>query len=434
MQGMKKFLTVALALTLGGSLMNSAAATDIRIYPSFTEVREQVSSTGKTLTVALPQEAWNGVIGGSLDLEGLAFDSAVQKLEANWLSGLEGKTVYLEREDGKTEPVTLVRAKDLLVKDASGKYFTVAYDRLQFDVLPPANPLSPSQTLTYSLKNAGSGTLSYLTRSVSWQPRYTLKASDAGAQLSALADIRNATDLPYEVKNTELYAGDVNVQGDMMPPAPMLMRAEATSAQANYAAPKIQSGGEMRGLYKYTLSTAFTLPANSVVTLPFLTPKLTKFERYAGLNTYFGTDKREGTLSRFYRFTADDRLPAGPITVREDGRIVGQTNISETRKGGEVEFSLGDDPDVAYTRTVQTVSQVKNDKGNVTKTTYKVTYTFESSKSRSVRAEVTERVGGRRVTIDSAAPVQNQGTAELRVDVPANGKVSKTFTVVVDNG
>lgn len=414
--------------------MTHAAATDIRIYPSFTEVREQVSSAGKTLTVALPQEAWNGVIGGSLDLEGLAFDSAVQKLEANWLSGLEGKTVYLEREGGKTEPVTLVRAKDLLVKDASGKYFTVSYDKLQFDVLPPANPLSPSQTLTYSLKNAGSGTLSYLTRSVSWQPRYTLKASDAGAQLSALADIRNSTDQPYDVKNTELYAGDVNVQGDMMPPAPMLMRAEAATTQAGYAAPKVQSGGELRGLYKYTLSTAFTLPANSVVTLPFLTPKLTKFERYAGLNTYFGTDKREGTLSRFYRFTADDRLPAGPVTVREDGRIVGQTNISETRKGGEVEFTLGDDPDMSYTRTVQTVSQVKDAKGNPTRTTYKVTYTFESSKSRAVRAEVTERVGGRRVTIDSAAPVQNQGTAELRVDVPAKGKVSKTFTVVVDNG
>ncbi|WP_339096749.1 DUF4139 domain-containing protein [Deinococcus sp. VB343] len=429
---MKRLLTVALALTLGGA-MDKAAATDIRIYPSFTEVREPVSSAGKTLTVALPQEAWNGVIGGSLDLEGLAFDSAVQKLEANWLSGLEGKTVYLEREGGKTEPVTLVRAKDLLVKDASGKYFTARYEDLQFDVLPPANPLSPSQTLTYSLRNAGSGTLSYLTRSVSWTPRYTLKASDAGAQLAALADIRNATDLPYEVKNTELYAGDVNVQGDMMPPAPMLMRAEATSAQAGYAAPKIQSGGEMRGLYKYTLSTAFTLPASSVVTLPFLTPKLTKFERYAGLNTYFGTDKREGTLSRFYRFTADDRLPAGPVTVREDGRIVGMAFISETRKGGEVEFTLGEDPDVAYTRTVQTVGQVKDAKGNVTKTTYKVTYAFESSKSRTVRAEVTERVGGRRVTIDSAAPVQNQGTATLKVDVPAGGKVSKSFTVVVDN-
>ncbi|MHA0034701.1 DUF4139 domain-containing protein [Deinococcus sp. PESE-13] len=425
-----------LMLALGGALLSHAAATDIRIYPSFTEVREPVSAAGKTLTVALPQEAWNGVIGGSLDLEGLAFDSAVQKLETNWLSGLEGKTVYLEREDGKTEPVTLVRAKDLLVKDASGKYFTVSYDKLQFDVLPPANPLSPSQTLTYSLKNAGSGTLSYLTRSVSWQPRYTLKASDAGAQLSALADIRNATDLPYEVKNTELYAGDVNVQGDAMPFAARAYSAELSSGPMGPAgpAPKIESGGDLRGLYKYTLSSAFTLPANSVVTLPFLTPKLTNFERYVGLETYFNTGTQDGTLNRFYRFTADDRLPAGPITVREEGRIVGQTNISDTRKGGKVEFSLGDDPDVHYTRTVQTVTQVKNDKGNVTKTTYKVTYAFESSKTRAVRAEITERVGGRRVIIGSTAPVQNQGTATLKVDVPAGGKVSRSFTVIVDNG
>ncbi len=414
--------------------MTNAAATDIRIYPSFTEVRERVSSAGKTLSVALPQEAWNGVIQGSLDLEGLNFDSAVQKLEANWLSSLEGKQVFLRRDDKdgpKVEPVTLVRAKDLLVRDAGGKYFTVQYSQLQFDVLPPANPLTPSQTLVFGLTQPGSGTLSYLTRSVSWSPRYTLKASDAGAQLTALADIRNGSDQPYEVKNTELYAGDVNVQGENMPmPALMMMRATAGVAAD---APKIQSGGELRGLYKYTLSTAFILPANSVVTLPFITPKLSTFERYVGLSTYFSTEKQTGTLSRFYRFTADDRLPAGPITVREEGRIVGQTNINDMRKGGKVEFMLGDDPDVAYTRTVQSVQQVKDSKGNVTKSTYKVTYAFESSKSRAVRAEVTERVGGRKVFIDNAPAVQNQASAELRVDIPANGKVSKSFTVVVDN-
>ncbi|ASN80912.1 DUF4139 domain-containing protein [Deinococcus ficus] len=422
-----------LALTILSS--SAALATDLRIYPSFTEVREAVSSTGNTLTVALPQEAWAGVIGGSLDLEGLAFNSAIQKLEANWLSTLEGKTVFLRGEDGKVEPVTLVRAKDLLVKDSSGRYFSVRYEQLQFDVLPPSNPLSPSQTLTFNLKAPGTGTLSYLTRSVTWQPRYTLKASDAGAQLSALADVRNGTDLPYDVKNTELYAGDVNVQGGGYPP-PMPMAAvtaESAYGRAADAAPKIENAGDLRGLYRYALTTPFTLPANSVVTLPFLTPKLTSFERYVGLNTYFSTGTQEGTLNRFYRFKADDRLPAGPITVREDNRIVGQTNIGETRKGGEVEFTLGDDPDVAYTRAVQTVTQTKDAKGNVTKTTYKVTYTLESSKTRQVRAEITERVGGRLVTIDTGKATQNQALATVKVDVPANGKVSRSFTVVIDN-
>lgn len=430
---MKPTLLLAAALALG-----TANATDLRIYPSFAEVRQPVTSTGTALNVSLPQQAWENVLAGSLDLEGLAFDSAVQKLEANWLSGLEGKTVFLVQTtaDGeKTEPVTLVRARDLLVKDAAGRYFNVRYEQLRFDTPPPTNPLSPSQTLTYTLPKAGSGTLVYLTRSVGWSPRYTLKASTAGAQLSALADIRNTTELPYDVKDTELYSGDVSVQANPQAQASyeaadMVMRAAPVTAAP---APKIGSGSELRGLYRYALTTPFTLPANSVVTLPFLTPKLSSFERYVGLNTYFNVATQSGTLDRSYRFKADARLPAGPITVREEGRLVGQTRIDETREGGTVEFSLGDDPDVEYTRTVQTVSQAKDSKGNVVKTTYKVTYAFESSKARSVRAEITERVGGRVVVIDSAAPTKNGGIASLKVDVPAKGKISRSFTVVVDN-
>ncbi len=431
---MKRTLLVASALTLG-----AAHATDLRIYPSFAEVRQPVSSSGTTLNVSLPQQAWENVLAGSLDLEGLAFNSAVQKQEANWLSGLEGKTVFLARntDDGeKTEPVTLIRARDLLVKDAAGRYFNVRYEQLRFDTPPPTNPLSPSQTLSYNLPKAGSGTLVYLTRSVGWSPRYTLKASSAGAQLSALADIRNTTELPYDVKDTELYSGDVNVQANPnaqanFEAADMVMRGAPAPMAAQ--APKIGGGSELRGLYRYALSTPFTLPANSVVTLPFLTPKLSSFERYVGLNTYFNVATQSGTLDRSYRFKADARLPAGPITVREEGRLVGQTRLDETREGGTVDFSLGDDPDVEYTRTVQTVNQSKDSKGNVVRTTYKVTYAFESSKERSVRAEITERVGGRTIIIDSSAPTRNGGIAALKVDVPAKGKVSKSFTVVVDN-
>lgn len=427
-------LMLASALALG-----SANATDLRIYPSFAEVRQPVSSSGTTLSVSLPQQAWENVLPGSLELDGLAFDSAVQKLEANWLSSLEGKTVFLvqsTQEGEKTEPVILIRARDLLVRDAVGRYFNVRYEQLRFDTPPPTNPLSPMQTLTYNLPRAGSGTLVYLTRSVGWSPRYTLKASNAGAQLSALADIRNTTELPYDVKNTELYSGDVSVQANPdaqanFEAADMATRSLAAPVAA--PAPKISGGSELRGLYRYSLSTAFTLPANSVVTLPFLTPKLTTFERYVGLNTSFNVATQTGTLDRSYRFKADARLPAGPLTVREDGRLVGQTRLDETRQGGTVDFALGDDPDMEYTRTVQTVSQVKDSKNNVVKTTYKVTYAFESSKDRPIRAEITERVGGRVIVIDSAAPTRNGGVATLKVDVPAKGKVSKSFTVVVDN-
>ncbi|GGR82995.1 DUF4139 domain-containing protein [Deinococcus sedimenti] len=425
---MKNALHTALAATLA---LGSASAADLRIYPSFSEVREPVTADTNTLRLNLPLDTWQNILSGSLDLEGLSFTQAIQKQEANWLTSLEGQTIYLRR-DGKTEPVTLIRARDLLVKDAQGRYFTARYEDLQFDVAPPANPQAPTQSVTYTLAQPGKGTLSYLTRAVTWTPRYTLKASSGGAQLSALADIRNTTEQAYDVRTTELYAGDVNIQNQQE--AAYMMRGAMMDAVPSAApAPKIESQGELRGLYRYALTTPFQLPANSVTTLPFITPKLSTFERYAGLQTYFDPSPREGNLNRSYRLKADQRLPAGPITVREDGRIVGQTSIPDTRQGGTVDFSLGEDPDLNYTRTVQQTAQVKNAQGNVTKTTYKVTYAFESSKDRTVRAEITERIGGRIITIDTMAPVKNQGAANLRVDVPAKGKVSKSFTVVIDN-
>ncbi|KEF34988.1 hypothetical protein RDMS_04105 [Deinococcus sp. RL] len=425
---MKQLLTAALLAALG-----TASAADLRIYPSFAEVREPVRATGGTLTVTLPEAAWAGLIPGTLDLDGLPFTSAVQRQEPNWLASLEGKTVFLKRPGEATQPVTLIRARDLLVRDAQGRYLTARYEDLSFDVAPPVNPLSPTQTLTFTLPGAGAGTLAYLTRGVTWAPRYTLRASSQGAQLSALADIRNGTDLAYDVKTTELYAGDVEVRGQPVPFPGAALRNQAADVETTAAAPTINSQGELRGLYRYALSAPFTLPANSVVTLPFLTPKLTGFERYAGLNTYFTPQNTSGTLSRFYRLKADERLPGGLVTVREEGRLVGQTSIPETAAGAQIEFSLGNDPDVRYMRAVQTVSSERNAQGNPVKTTYRVTYTFESSKDRPVRAEVTEVVGGRRIVIDSAPARQNQARAELRVDVPAGGKATRSFTVVVDN-
>ena len=79
------------------------------------------------------------------------------------------------------------------------------------------------------------------------------------------------------------------------------------------------------------------------------------------------------------------------------------------------------------------MKQDKDAKGNVTRTTYKVTYAFESSKARAIRAEITERIGGRIIIIDSRTPVQNQGLAELKVEIPAKGKISRSFTVVIAN-
>ncbi|AWN23773.1 hypothetical protein DKM44_11495 [Deinococcus irradiatisoli] len=416
-------LTKAAGLLLTLAL-STAHATDLRIYQNFGEVRTPINVPSTTYKVELPDSAWNNLVPGSIDLEGLNYTQAVQRRGTSWLASLEGKTVTLH-EDGKTQPVTLVRASDLLIKDASGQYRNVSYAQLSFPVLPPENAQQPLQSLTYTLQKPGAGVLSYLTRALSWTPRYTLKTSGSAAALSALADIRNTSDQAYNVTATELFAGQVELQ-DARPVFYEMRGAADNVASAPAPAPKVGTLGTVNGLYRYGLDSAFTLPANSTYTLPFLTPKLSTFERFASLSTYFNTQKSSGTLNRSYRLKADQNLPGGQLTVREDGRIAGQTTIDETAKGEEVEFSLGRDPDIRYTRTVQTLSTTKN--GG----TYKVTYSFESSKDRQVRAEITEQVGGRKVGIDGVTR-ENQGTAELRVDVPAGGKASKSFTVVIDN-
>ena len=426
MTNVTKSVTLAVSLSLAGV----AGASDLRIYQNFGEVRTPITAEGKTFVVNLPETVWGNLIPGTIDLEGLTITQAVQSRGVSWLAGLEGKTLTL-RESGPqgttTEKVTLVRASDLLIKDASGQYRNVSFAQLSFPSMPPENAQNPTQNLVYSLTQPGKGTLSYLTRALAWTPRYTLKTSASSASLSALADIRNNSDQVYNVTATELFAGQVDVQDvQNFQMRGNVAMAQATSADAPAPAPKVGAMGTVNGLYRYGLDSAFTLGANSTYTLPFLSPKLSTFERYAGLNTYFNTQKSEGTLGRFYRLKADQNLPGGQLTVREDGRISGQTTIQETAKGEEVEFSLGRDPDIRYTRTVQTISATKN--GG----TYKVTYTFDSSKDRQVRAEVTEQVGGRKISIDGVTR-SNQGSAELKVDVPAKGKATKTFTVVIDN-
>ncbi|WP_425147289.1 hypothetical protein [Deinococcus sp.] len=414
----------ALTALTAAALLGTASAADLRIYSSFSEVRQPVNSSSQQFVLTLPQDVWNNLIPGTLDLDGLSFTSAVQSQQGNWLKSLEGQQVTL-REDGRETLVTLVRSGDLLIKDASGKYRTVAYSQLSFSAPPPKNPQSASQSVTYALTQAGSGTLSYLTRGITWSPRYTLKASGSSAALSALADIRNSTAQDYDVSATELFAGDVDIQGSgpqTFARMDAVMAAPAPAASMG----KLATLGTVNGLYRYGLSNAYTLPASSTITLPFLTPKLTSFERYAGLDTYFSVQGSQGTLNRSYRLKADQNLPGGQLTVREDGRISGQTSLQETAKGEQVEFTLGRDPDVRYVRSVQTVSTTKN--GG----TYKITYSFESSKERAVRAEVNERVGGRKVTLDGATS-SNEGAASLRVDIPAKGEASRTFTVTIDN-
>jgi hypothetical protein len=425
-----------LALTVA-ALIGSAAATDLRIYSGFGEVRQPVAVTNGQVSVNLPVGLYTTILPDSLDLDGLGVTSRSLVQQANWLSSLEGQQVTL-LEDGKTERVTLIRARDLLIKDAQGLYRTVSAQNLAYDALPPVNPLSPSWQATFNVVgnvegvNVASPTLTYITRALSWTPRYSLKLSGTTAALTALADIRNSSEQAFNVNATELFAGEVQLESGQVYPLARAYAADAMVQTAAAPALKINSLGELRGLYRYGLDQPFTLPANGNVSLPFLNPKVT-FERFGVASLGFSLGGGKGNLNRGYRLKSDTELPAGPVTVREDGRLVGQVSVDTTSAGTPLDLNLGTDPDLTYTRSAAVTVQGKGTKSATT--TVRVTYVLENAKDRPTRFELTEYGLDERATLTGQATRTPEGNLLVKVDVPARsgtvkGKTTVTFTVV----
>lgn len=420
------------ALLLAPLLSTLAHATDLRVYPGFSEVRETVTVPGRRLEVTLAEGVWPGLLPGSLELRGLGLTGLVQDRGPGWLKRFEGQTVKL-RENGQSLPVTLVRASDLTIRDAAGDYRQVRLDQLAFPTLPPEEPLAGPRRLIFEVAQTGQGVFSYLTRSVTWSPRFILSAAGSNANLEALADIRNTATVPYTSQTTELFSGEANLARGPEGAVPAPIRTSVTgfytdTEDSAASPPTVNPAASLGGLYRYALDRPLTLPAGGTVTLPFLKTRLTSFERFAVLNTYFSPQGSRGALNRTYRLTADQSLPGGVLTVREEGRVVGQTTLVETEKGERIEFALGRDPEVRYGRVVKVLEATGQGSGK-----YQVTYTFENSKDRPLRVEVTERVYGRLALRLNGVERTGEGLVELRVDVPAKGSVTRSFTAEIEN-
>jgi len=408
-----------------------AHATDLRLYPQFAEVREPVTINAPRFTTVLPDGVLPGLLPGSIELRGIGFTQMTQDRTDSWLKTYEGTTLKLI-VDGNSEAVTLVRASDLTVRDAAGDYRRVTLNQLTFPTLPPEAGVAGSPRLTFDVTGSGPGMLQYLTRSLSWSPRFTLSAAGSHATLEALADLRNTSLVPYTAQTTELFSGEVGLARNPQQsgvPVTTLATAIATGDSEDMArtAPAVNPMTSVGGLYRYALDRPVLLPPQGAVTLPFLQTNVTLFDRSVSLNTYFTPASQRGALNRTYRITVDQALPGGVMTVREEGRVVGQTLVRESEKGERIEFVLGRDPEVRYRRDVKVVEPGERGSG-----TFDVTYVFENARDRVVRAEVTELVSGRTVTLGGVEKTSTN-SALLKVDVPAKGKATKTFTVMIEN-
>ena len=415
-------------LLLASSLFTTQAA-EVRFYSNFSEVRQTQTLKTSELSTSFDLESINQMVPGTLTLEGVKVLSQLQTAAPTktLLEAYEGQTVFLREGDKLTE-VKLIRASDGTVQDPkTGRYRVgVNVQNLELPSLPPLQE-SGKVTVKFGVDKPGVATLSYLSRALSWSPRYTLSVDKAGVpKLESLADLRNSTNEEVKVDSSELIAGEVNLtesgQPYPMPPSPMARG--NFQADAVMAAPKIGEGVEGAGVYSFALSNTFTLPARSVYSLPFLTPKVT-LERVDVLNTYFNPSFSKGKLNRLYRLKSDMLLPSGAVTVRDEGRLVGQARLSDLATGEQGELYLGSDPDVSYARAVQTLTQDK--KG----ASYRVTLTLTNAKKRDVAVEYTENFSGK-VVLEGQAERANEGL-KIKGTIPAGGKLERSYTLKFSN-
>lgn len=429
---------IALLLALVSSV---SLAADLRIYPTFTEVRQLARQE-----LTFPAAQWRWIQPGSFSVVGEPSTAiSLQPAEFDWLRTQEGKSVTWMPPGRPAVPATLERVDDLLLRLTSGEYVNAQRSELAFSERPP---VQGGVTLRLDgVDSAKSPSLVYRTQALFWRPRYELNVNGAVVNLAALAQIANLSDQVFTSGNVDLYGGSVQqpqlsfslLPGSVPLPSVALV-GQASSVTSNSLAGAgtagmnpITSAGEVRGLQCYALPGGLQLGRDESLTLPFLKPSTRDFTRYASVQSYFDAQNHSGSASRHYKFTSSLSLPTGPVDVREGDLLVGTVQLSAVQADKPVDLDLGADAELRYEKTVKRTGEEKNDKGQVLSISYQVTYRFISTKTTATRVSVREQLYGRSVSVDGQAAQNGQVVLNRQVDLPAKGKASLGFTLKLLN-
>lgn len=373
-----------LALALAGAV-SAARAADLTLYYSFAEVREPVRVTAPVFEWSPGADAFYQLLPGTLELEHPGITGRTAFMPSDMiLAAFEGKEVLVRRGDTQVR-ARVVNAQQLLF-EANGQYFQA--DPLSV-TYPSLEGVRFTPTFRWTLSGAsGNATLSYLTRGLTWQPRYALTVTGSTPSLTGWADVANNTSGSFSAPKLTLMAGQANLASQPMMaegrggggmPAPVASMAMDA---------KVVASGEAGGLQSFTYPSPVTIPPRSTTSVPFIQPKVT-LERVLQYQAGFNTAPRTVVpLQRIYTLTPDADLPAGTVTVREDGRVLGQAVAEDTPKGEKADLNLGQDFDLRLTRTVQVLSQTRTD------ARFKVSFSLVNTKNRAVTVRLRELLAG----------------------------------------
>ena len=248
----------------------------------------------------------------------------------------------------------------------------------------------------------------------------------------------NSTKRDYKIKHTELFGGDVHLQqiGHRSTDYAACYRcAEACCCcSAPGLAPTIKSEGELAGLYFYSIDQSFVLVQQSTFSLPFVKPEI-KLEKYLSIENYFQEQTQKGKFQRKYRIESDKFLPKGIVTIREDGRVVGQAHLCDISQGDKQDLDCGEDSDVYYVRDVKVLEQKRQS------ASYQIRLTIVNAKNKSIKFQYKELISSAKFTIkpkndnqqvNEQIQILDDGIKIIQNDLKPNDKAIFIYEILLE--
>jgi hypothetical protein len=292
--------------------------------------------------------------------------------------------------------------------------------------------------------------LSYLTGGLSWQTDYVaeLNDKDNALDLNGWVTLTNRSGASYRNAKLQLVAGDVNrVQDEMRLSAKM----ERKAMHEQEAPAPAMAQESLFEYHLYTLSRPTTIAENQtkqVSLLSAMSVPVTKELLLAGNDYYYrssygniGQKMKVGVFVEFENREAAHLgmpLPKGTVRVYKkdsagNAQFIGEDRIDHTPKNEKVRLKLGDAFDVTADKKQSDFKRRES--------TNQASYVFESAyeivlknaKKETVTVTVREPVPGDWRMLDETHKHAKAaaGTAEWHIAIPAEGKTTLKYRVLV---
>ncbi|CAF4194892.1 unnamed protein product [Rotaria sp. Silwood2] len=361
-------------------------AVDLNIHKSVTEIRQIQSGVG-VYQCYFKNDEYTNIIDGSISWDGTAF---IKQELYNTVDALQDALVIVR--PSTPCKCTIIEAKiidpnTMLLYNVETKgYFYADSGSIEYK---STRPRQGGTILRFEFKKKDTnytGTLSYLMRGITWLPNYDLFIKDADTcNLRAYANIRNNQQQEYQVDNTYLYSGDIQLANTDSIGLP-LQAMQAATAIDRVSSSSIHLDGEQKGFYFYSLKDKYTLRSKSSIRLPFINVN-PKCKFYYKTAVGISNGQYKGVFQRNYDLISDQFLPAGILTIRDNQVLMGQSNLPDVPVNYTQTVVLGEDNDVQYLIKANVTASNK-DTTTITWQTYEIDVTIFNYKDKDVNGQL----------------------------------------------